>query len=44
MVLYIESMCKCISELLEMFIDNINVKVIIIEKLGFIGREEGIVF
>ncbi|MED3122816.1 2-C-methyl-D-erythritol 2,4-cyclodiphosphate synthase [Bacillus wiedmannii] len=39
---HIESMRKCISELLETSIDNINVKATTTEKLGFTGREEGI--
>ena len=39
---HIESMRKRISELLETSIDNINVKATTTEKLGFTGREEGL--
>ncbi|PEE44695.1 2-C-methyl-D-erythritol 2,4-cyclodiphosphate synthase [Bacillus pseudomycoides] len=39
---HIENMRKRISELLETSIGNINVKATTTEKLGFIGREEGI--
>lgn len=39
---YIESMRRHISKLLETEIDNVSVKATRGEKLGFIGREEGI--
>lgn len=39
---YIESMRQHISKLLETEIDNVSVKATRGEKLGFIGREEGI--
>lgn len=43
MVLYIEIMCGLIVEDFGVVVDQVNVKVIIIEWLGFIGCEEGIV-
>lgn len=39
---YAESMRIRLAELLETHIDNINIKATTTEKLGFIGREEGL--
>lgn len=39
---YIDDMRKIISELLETEIENVSVKATTTEKLGFVGREEGI--
>lgn len=39
---YIEIMRKNISEVLNTDIENINIKATTTEKLGFVGREEGI--
>lgn len=39
---YIDSMRKIVAETLNTSIDNINIKATTTEKLGFVGREEGI--
>lgn len=39
---YIRNMKKNISEVLNISEDNVNIKATTMEKLGFIGREEGI--
>ncbi|WP_107839077.1 2-C-methyl-D-erythritol 2,4-cyclodiphosphate synthase [Metasolibacillus meyeri] len=39
---YIESMCNRIAELLNADVSQVNVKATTTEKLGFVGREEGI--
>ena len=39
---YIEDMRKVISGLVDIEIDNVSVKATTTEKLGFVGREEGI--
>jgi 2-C-methyl-D-erythritol 2,4-cyclodiphosphate synthase len=39
---YIDDMRKIISELLETEIENVSVKATTTEKLGFVGREEGV--
>ena len=39
---YIDDMMKIISELLETEIENVSVKATTTEKLGFVGREEGV--
>lgn len=39
---YIKSMCKNISEAMEIDIDSVNIKATTEEKLGFTGRLEGI--
>lgn len=43
MLLYILQMCVFIVEDFGCYMDDVNVKVIIIEKFGFIGCGEGIV-
>ncbi len=40
--LYSEEMKKTISDILETHPENISIKATTTEKLGFIGREEGI--
>lgn len=42
MALHIDNMCRGIAELLETDIHNVNVKATTTEKLGYIGRGEGI--
>lgn len=39
---YIPEMCHRIAEILESKVDQINIKATTTEKLGFVGREEGI--
>ena len=39
---YVDSMRKCVGELLGLEIDNVSVKATTTEKLGFTGRQEGI--
>lgn len=39
---YIEDMKKCIAEVMDVDVDQISIKATTTEKLGFIGREEGI--
>jgi 2-C-methyl-D-erythritol 2,4-cyclodiphosphate synthase len=39
---HIEKMKKVLSEVLEIKVDKINIKATTTEKMGFIGREEGI--
>lgn len=39
---YIASMCQCLAHDLQVAIDQVNVKATTTEKLGFVGREEGI--
>ena len=40
---HIDAMQNCLSPILEVSIDAISIKATTNEKLGFIGREEGIV-
>jgi 2-C-methyl-D-erythritol 2,4-cyclodiphosphate synthase len=40
---YAEEMRKCIAELCHISIDDVSIKATTNEKMGFIGREEGIV-
>jgi len=39
---HIPTMCKCMAQLLNVPTENISVKATTTERLGFIGREEGI--
>lgn len=39
---YIEAMCACVSQLLEVQKNQINIKATTTEKLGYVGRKEGI--
>lgn len=39
---FIPSMCKCIADILEINISDVSIKATTTEKLGFIGREEGV--
>ncbi len=40
---YADEMRKCIAELCHISIDDVSIKATTNEKMGFIGREEGIV-
>lgn len=42
MLPYIENMKKCLTNILQIEIDQINIKATTTEKLGFVGRKEGI--
>lgn len=39
---FVESMQKCLAGVLEIDIDRVSIKATTTEKLGFVGREEGI--
>lgn len=39
---YIDNMRKCLADIMQVDIDQISVKATTTEKLGFVGREEGI--
>lgn len=39
---YIPKMQECLSSILEIDVDDISIKATTTERLGFVGREEGI--
>lgn len=39
---YIDSMRECLSKIMEIDIEDISIKATTTEKLGFVGREEGV--